>query len=270
MTGAFGGMGLGAFAKDKSVVKLDSAAGDAAAALAETLPAVDERAILADVQNIRGLAMTVVLLLADAVVENTMGDDTIPSDYLDELMLEGIGGEDEDEVDPMVNQLLTAHIMDAFSSLGVSDDVISDIFGEEVEAADAAIEAAADTIIANLPNEGDDLDSFIDEFIYGFDAGDVLAEEEVEEFDAVGKKLSAGKKSTREVNGRKIRYQAVRAVRHGKVTVINKRLGGQKVRLSAKQKQGLKKARLKSSTFGSIKKRMRSLTKGVNRKIYKK
>lgn len=265
----FGGvLGLDAFAR-KDV--FDSAAGDAAAHLAETLPAVDERALLADIQTIRGLALSVVLMTADAIVDGTIPDDEIPSEFMDIQILEGLGLSEDEELDPILNQLITANIMDALSSFNVPEEVIADIFGEDSEAADAALEVAADTIVANLPDEGEPLDTFMNEFIYGFDSSDVLDEgDDVEEFDAVGKKkLAVGRKTVKEVNGRKIRYKAVRVVRHGKITVINKRLAGQKLRLTAKQKQGMKKMNVKSHSYGAISRRLRSLTKGVKHNIYK-
>lgn len=93
-----------------------------------------------------------------------------------------------------------------------------------------------------MPDEGDPLDDLVREFIYG-------EPDELESgFDAAtGKKLSRGKMSTKSFNGKKIRYKAVAAIRKGVKTIVNKRLAGQKVRLSSGQKAGLKKARLKAA-----------------------
>lgn len=49
-------------------------------------------------------------------------------------------------------------------------------------------------------------------------------------------KARNGAFSQRKVNGRKIHYRGVLAIRQGVKTVVNKRLPGQKVRLTAAQK----------------------------------
>jgi hypothetical protein len=75
--------------------------------------------------------------------------------------------------------------------------------------------------------------------------------------------------STKSFNGKKIRYKAITAIRKGVKTIVNKRLPGQKVRMSSDQKAGLKKARLKGSSANSIRKRMKSLQKGKKMGLYK-
>ena len=50
---------------------------------------------------------------------------------------------------------------------------------------------------------------------------------------------------------------------------VAKRLKGQKVRLSAAQKQGLKKANAKSQTANAIRKRLKSRKKGQAMGLYK-
>jgi len=284
MSGIFGFGSLSAFSKtNKEVNKFDSTAGDALNQIQDVLSPIDARSMLADIQAIRGAALAIALAITDALSSpDGLPDGVIPSDFLDDLMLDALGVEDDEDVDPFVNQLLTANIMDALSSLGVSDDVIQDIFGDDVEAADAALEVASETVIANLPNDGDDLDKFADGFVYGFGAEDVMDMSEDDDQDPtqaaelyddtgeVSKKapLTLGGKTTRKVMGRNVRYKAVRAIRHGKVTVVNKRLANQKVRLTSKQKQSVRKMQVKAQKFGAIKHRVASLKKGMKRNLY--
>ncbi|MFP0513669.1 hypothetical protein ACLDWM_08925 [Acinetobacter baumannii] len=102
------------------------------------------------------------------------------------------------------------------------------------------------------------------EFIFG------EADETEEGFDSMAKKIKArnGAFSQRKVNGRKIHYRGVLAIRQGVKTVVNKRLPGQKVRLTAAQKAGMKKARLHAFTANAINKRLRSFKKGKRLGIY--
>ncbi|MBD0199208.1 hypothetical protein IAF67_19880, partial [Acinetobacter baumannii] len=88
--------------------------------------------------------------------------------------------------------------------------------------------------------------------------------------DSMAKKIKArnGAFSQRKVNGRKIHYRGVLAIRQGVKTVVNKRLPGQKVRLTAAQKAGMKKARLHAFTANAINKRLRSFKKGKRLGIY--
>lgn len=260
--------GLGMFQRNQ----FDSAAGNAAAHLAERLTPIDERQLLANIQTTRAIALSVVLQLADAIAENSLGEEVLPSEYLDTLMLAGVDTNENDEIDTMVNQLLSANIADALSTLGVPDDMISDIMGDNVEAADGAIEAMSPIVISNLPDAGDALTAFEDVFIYGFDADEALLDDEDEQYDAVHKpkqKARVGGSTVREVNGKKIRYKGVKVVRNGKVTVVNKRLAGQTLIKTSAQKSALKKLHNKAHSYSAINKRLRSLGKGIKANIYK-
>ena len=261
--------GLGMFKRDQ----FDSVAGNVATQLGQNLAPMDERALLADLQAVRFIAMYIVLQLSDAVIENTLGDEVLPSEYLDTLMLAGVDTGENDEIDSMVNQLLSANLADAFSTLGIPDDMIADIIGDNVEAADAAIEAMAPIVIANLPDEGEALDSLINHFVYGFNADEALLnDDEDEQYDGVGKprkKIRAGGSTVKEVNGKKIRYKGVKVVRDGKVTVVNKRLEGQTLIKTSAQKSALKRLHNKVPSLSAINKRMRSLGKGIKANIFK-
>ena len=217
---------------------------------------------LSFIEHVRETALHIVSDLVNAVSDGTLEEDELPTDRLDSLIIDALDGADDE--DGTYENALVASIDDAFSTFGVDDSVIQEIFSDNVDAADAAIEAAASTVIANMPDEGDPLDELVREFIYG-------EPDEEEGFDSIGgkKKLSRGQMSTKTVGGRKVRYKAIAAIRNGIKKIVNKRLPGQKIRLSGDQKAGLKKARLKAMSANSIRKRIKSLTKGKKMGLHK-
>ena len=249
-------------AKSQTLVlrDFDSAATEIKTSVSALTSSVREE--LSFIEHVREQALNIVADLADAVTDGTLEEGELPSDRLDFLILEATDGADDEE-NTLENAVLES-IADAFATFGVDDSVIEEMMGDNIDAADAAIEAAASTVIANMPDEGDPLDDLVREFIYG-------EPDELESgFDAAtGKKLSRGKMSTKSFNGKKIRYKAVAAIRKGVKTIVNKRLAGQKVRLSSGQKAGLKKARLKAVSANSLRKRMKSLQKGKKIGLYK-
>ena len=217
---------------------------------------------LSFIEHVRETALHIVSDLVNAVSDGTLDEDELPTDRLDSLIIDAIDGADDE--DGTYENALVASIDDAFSTFGVDDSVIQEIFSDNVDAADAAIEAAASTVIANMPDEGDPLDELVREFIYG-------EPDEEEGFDSIGgkKKLSRGQMSTKTVGGRKVRYKAIAAIRNGIKKIVNKRLPGQKIRLSSDQKAGLKKARLRALSANAIRKRMKSLIKGKKMGLHK-
>lgn len=217
---------------------------------------------LSFIEHVRETALHIVSDLVNAVSDGTLEEDELPTDRLDSLIIDAIDGADDE--DGTYENALVASIDDAFSTFGVDDSVIQEIFSDNVDAADAAIEAAASTVIANMPDEGDPLDELVREFIYG-------EPDEEEGFDSIGgkKKLSRGQMSTKTVGGRKVRYKAIAAIRNGIKKIVNKRLPGQKIRLSSDQKAGLKKARLRALSANAIRKRMKSLIKGKKMGLHK-
>ena len=241
----------------------------------DKLSDMDYKALVADIANIRGWALSIVLDVIDAVANNAL-DDLTATEYLDGKLNEALGLDEDDEVDSTLYDVLTANVADALSSLGVSDSTIGDIFSDDADLSDAALEAASETAIANLPDEGEPLDQFYNDFVFGFSDTDLL-DEDVDGFDAVtpiraGSKAAKAKNgalSMRSVNGKKIAYRGVWAIRGGQKTIVNKRLPNQKVKLTAKQKQGLKSARKKAYTANSIRKRVKSWKKGHKMGVYK-
>lgn len=251
-----GGLGL------TSQAGFDSAAADLSASAAS---ASEDREAMSAIEWCRGKALDIVAHVADVITENDLAEDQLPSDLLDSLMLDAIDHEDGDlDADSEeVAGALGEAIGDALSSLGVDDTTIDDIFSDDITVADSALESAASTIIANLPDEGEPLDSFVREFIFG------EPDDAEQAFDsATGKKLSVGKSTIKKFNGKSIRYKAVKAIRNGHVVVKNKRLKGQSVRLTAQQRAAIKKAGRKALTGNAIRKRLRSLSKGKKLALY--
>lgn len=228
---------------------------------------ISEKKAISDIANMRMAALWVVMSTAKIVSETDADDEEalLPSEVLDGLTLEAIDTEDDEtDVDGVLKATLTAHIADAFSTLGVEDGVIEDLFSVDYDVADSAIESAVETVLDNLPEEGEPLDQLFDEFAYGDDAAD---EDETDE--VMMDKLAVGKTTTKKVGGRSVKYKAVRAVRNGKVVIKNKRIGGRVV-LSAKQKAALRKARAKARTGSANTRRLRSVEKGIRKGIYGK
>ena len=259
------------FPTSKNFPQFDSAAGDAAQNL--TLDPIDQRAALAAVQDVRRAGMAIVLQLADDISNDALDDGELPSERLDTYMQAAMDVQDGEAPDENVLQLLSANVADAFSTLGCSDDLINDIFSDDPATADSAIETASDTIIGGLPDDGEALDDLTKQFIYGFGYTDIGEADDGDAdepgFDAMKskKKMAVGKTTFRKVGGHTLKYKAIKAVRHGKVVVINKRVAGT-VKLSAAQRAGLNKARIKAMTPAAFKRAPRSLVKGIVAHVY--
>lgn len=262
---------------ERAQAQLDAMTPQAAADKLNADP-ISERMALVATSQMRLQALSVSFMLAAMLTASDFDDEEIlPSELLDSLMLDAFSDDDDDDydggdIDETVKVTFSAHVADALSTLGVEDSVIEDLFSDEVEVADAAVTMAAETVLENMPDDGDDFEEFVTAFAYSDeDESDETAFDGMEEpqFDAAGKKkLRTGKKTVKKVNGKTLVYKAVRAVRNGKRVVINKRISG-KPFLKAGQKAALKKARRKASTGTAIRKQMRSLGKGIRANIYK-
>lgn len=255
----------------KSFPKFDSAAGDAAQKIG--LDPIDSRAALAVMQEFRSNGLKIALQVSGDVFSNSLDDGELASERLDSYMLDALEVDEGEEPDSYSLNLLSISVSDAFETLGCSEDLVVDIFNEDPTTADSAIESAAEIVTEGLPDEGEAMDSLWKGFIYGFsspDMSDIEDDGDEPGFDAMGKpgkKLAAGKKTTKKVNGRTIVYQAKKVVRNGKVTVVNKRISG-KLILSAAQRAGMKKLHAKPKSASSFKKAHRSIVKGVVAHIY--
>lgn len=238
---------------------------------------ISERMALVATSQMRIQALSVVFILSSMLNDAEYDSEALlPSELLDSLMLDAFADDDSDEydggdVDDKVKATFSAHVADALSTLGVDDSVIEDLFSDDVEVADAAVMLASETILENMPDDGDDFDEFVSAFAYGDEEeGEVfdgLNGGTEPQFDAAGKRR-VGKKTIKKVNGKTLIYKAVKAIRNGKRVVINKRISG-KPFLKAGQKAALKKARRKASTGTAIRKQMRSFGKGMRANIYK-
>lgn len=245
------------------------------------LDPISERMAITATSQMRLAALNVAFMLSAVLTDGEYDDEELlPSEVLDGLMIEAFTDDDDDdsdmdEIDENVRITFSAHVSDALSTLGVEDAVIADLFDDEIEVADAACLAAAETVLENMPDDGEAFDEFVAGFAYSDDGGD---EEDEESFDGMNdeyqfdaakkKKLRAGKKTVKKVNGKTLVYKAVKAIRNGKKVTINKRISG-KVKLNASQRAGLKKARRKAGTSSAIRKQMRSFGKGLRANIYK-
>lgn len=236
---------------------------------------ISERMAIATTGQMRINALSVIFLLS-AILTSPDYDDTelLPSEVLDDLTLdafsdEGDDEDEDDEVDPTVKVTFSAHISDALSTLGVEDSVIDDMFSTDIEVADVACMNAAETILENMPDDGDELQSFAAAFAYSDESDEALENDAEPQYDSMGrKKLGVGKKTVKKVNGKTLVYKAIKAIRNGKKVTINKRISGKPL-LKASQKNALKKARKKATTAGAIRRQMRSLKKGTRMNLYK-
>lgn len=244
------------------------------------LDPLSERMAIAATSQMRLAALNVAFMLSAVLTDGEYDDeDLLPSEVLDGLMIEAFTDDDDDdsdldEIDENVRVTFSAHVSDALSTLGVEDAVIADLFDDEIDVADAACLAASETVLENMPDDGEAFDEFVAAFAYSDDSDDEEDEEGFDgmsdeyQFDAAKKKLRAGKKTVKKVRGKTLVYKAVKAIRNGKKVTINKRISG-KLKLSASQRAGLKKARRKAGTSSAIRKQMRSFGKGMRANIYK-
>lgn len=221
---------------------------------------IDTIALNSDIQANRYLALAILLTLCDDIISGDLEEGETPADRLDALL--SIAEDEDEESQNFALSILIANIQDAAVSLGVPTDVALGAFDDSnPEVQDDFIETMADFVSSNVP-DGDEFEQFREDFVYG--SPDKFDPEEAEQLDSLG----AGKTSVKKRNGRTLIYRAVKAIRNGKVKIVNKRIGG-KAKLSSKQKQSLKRMQAKSQRGGAIKKRLRSLMKGKKAQIYK-
>lgn len=263
---------------DQAQAQFDALTPQEAAEKMELDP-ISERMAITATSQMRLAALNVAFMLSAVLTDGEYDDEELlPSEVLDGLMIEAFTDDDDDEadlgdIDENVRITFSAHVSDALSTLGVEDAVIADLFDDEIEVADAACLAAAETVLENMPDDGEAFDEFVAGFAYSDDGSDDEEDSfdgmnEEYQFDAAKKKLRAGKKTVKKVNGKTLIYKAVKAIRNGKKVTINKRISG-KVKLNASQRAGLKKARRKAGTSSAIRKQMRSFGKGLRANIYK-
>lgn len=206
----------------------------------EKLSDIEHNALVADIANMRGWALQVVLNLIDALSDGLEEDET-PSSIMYEL-IDDVLGEDDNEGQDLLESLFAANLAEAFSELGVDDETINDIMSDDSELADAAIEAAIETATANLPDAGESLDEFYNEFVYGFEVG---ADALKDEYDAVKKN-----------------FKQKKAIRNGELTMVWVRTGGRPKKLSPEQKKARQKGGINSHKSEPEKQRAKSIKIG--------
>lgn len=269
----FGSGGLHFHRDDEQPDGFDSAAAAAAAKVGTA--DLDAVALNAEIQDIRKNALVLGLQLIDDIAEKDLDDGELATDRLDSLIAGALGIDTIDEESGFLVQLLSANIADVFESLGVDVAMAESMFSDAEDEANAAIEAACETALSNLPSDGTDLDTFIKEFIYGYSAdfSEDDEDDETDGFDAAEKRkptATLGKAAVRKNKfGQTLRYRGVKVIRFGQVSIVNKRVKGQKaVRLSPKQKAALRKAVAKAHTGSAVKQRLKSWKKGKRMGLY--
>lgn len=248
--------------QQNSSMQLDDLAGAANSMSNEA--SIDTIALNSDIQANRYLALAILLSLCDDIINSDLDEGETPADRLDALLSVA-----EDESDPesqnFALSILIANIQDAAVSLGVPADVAIGAFDDSnPEVQDDFIDSMADFVNSNVP-DGEEFDQFREDFVYG--SPDKFEPEEAEQLDQLDGLISAGKTSVKKRNGRTLVYRAVKAIRNGKVKIVNKKISGS-AKLSSKQKAALKRMQAKSQRGGAIKKRLRSLAKGKNANLY--
>lgn len=211
------------------------------------------------VAHFRQSALSTAINFASACSDGDFTDDDDQivslSDALDRYIADATSDFDSEEDDDDGITLWMGAFTDALSTLGVSDEVISDMFDDDIDTSDSAIQSMSQTVLANLPDDGEPIEQFVDDFVF---VGEPV-------FDAM-----AGKHTVKKLNGKKIHYQGTWAIRGGKKVVVNKRMPNQKVRLTTRQKAGLKKARQHAFTANAMKKRIKSFMKSQKLNLGKK
>lgn len=226
---------------------------------------IDSVALNSEIQASRYLALAILLTFCDDIISGDLDEGETPADRLDALLSTA---EDEtgDDSENYALSILIANIQDAAVSLGVPPDVAIGAFDDNnSESQDDYLDSMAEFVSSNVP-EGDEFDQFREDFVYG--SPEAFEPDEAEQLDQLDGLMNAGKTSVKKRNGRTLVYRAVKAIRNGKIRVVNKRIGGT-AKLSAKQKQAVKRMQAKSQRGGAIKKRLRSLQKGNNANLYK-
>lgn len=239
---------------------------------------IDEKRAIHAISELRGQAFAVVLNTASIVSEQDSDDEeaATPSEVLDYLIQSVFGDDGDDDDNEIVSTHLTAHIYDVLDYIGVDGTIISDMFGDDVELADSAVERMTEIIIENLPDDGEPLDNWVDAFVYGDESDDESDDVGLDSatkvhFTKNSSKATLGGTTIKRMGKNKtaVRYKGVKAIRNGKMVVVNKRVGGGKIVLSAKQKSALKKAAQKSKKSSARRKMALSLKKGNRMGIYK-
>ncbi|MDC5277909.1 hypothetical protein OHW85_20455, partial [Acinetobacter baumannii] len=135
------------------------------------------------IEQVRQIALNILSDTVDTISEGKLEDGELGVDHLDALIVDALDGADDEE--GIYESALMASLSDAFLTFGVDASDIEEIFSDDTEVADAALEAAANTVLANMPDDGPELEELVREFIFG------EADETEEGFDSMAKKIKA-------------------------------------------------------------------------------
>lgn len=213
---------------------------------------LDAVANAAAAHALQGLSMEAATTVQAWVETDDLGDGEGAADRLI-AMLVGIADENKDgELDDEENAIVEMAAGEAWSYMaakGVADSDLEVLFGEDGEAANAAGERIMEFLRDSLPDGAEMAADEVDNFAFGDDAQEGV-------FDSTGAvRLDAV-------------YKKRFAIRGGKKMMVRKRVAGT-VRLSAKQKVAIRKARMKSNSSKARMKRAKSVrvrkSMGLNR-----
>lgn len=223
---------------------------------------LDEKALSHAIYDLRQKAVAVVLNLAENILDGDLDDDETPSERLDALVSEFVDADDD-----LVLSALYANMQDVMVSLDVPDAVAEDaLYSDDPQLQDEAIESMADIVNSNVPDD-EDFDEWQKEFIYA-EPDEFGENDEAEQFDSAEpnrafnkRQAMVGKTTTKQTKRGKIIYKGVKAIRNGKLAVVNKRIGGD-YKPTVKQRAAMKKLSKFAKTKKSITKRVKSFKLG--------
>ncbi|MDW5367487.1 hypothetical protein R7J20_19145, partial [Acinetobacter baumannii] len=103
------------------------------------------------IEQVRQIALNILSDTVDTISEGKLEEGELGVDHLDALIVDALDGADDE--DGIYENALMASLSDAFLTFGVDATDIEEIFSDDTEVADAALEAAANTVLANMPDE---------------------------------------------------------------------------------------------------------------------
>lgn len=230
----------------------------------------DEKALTHAIYDMRAKALAVVLTLANDILDDDLETDETPSERLDVLVSNYI---DDDE--DIVISAFYANMQDALVSLGVPESIAEEaLFADDELLRDESVEALADFVNSNVPDD-EDFDEWQKEFIYGNPDehfGDDAQAKQLDDLAQPNKNFAkkvntVDKTTTKQTKRGTITYKAVKAIRKGKLVIINKRIAGN-YRPTQKQRAAIKRLSKFAKTKKSIAKRLKSLKLGRNMGLY--
>lgn len=241
---------------------LDDLSGVAKQARESISDDLDEKALSHAIHDLRQKSLAVVLTLAENILDGDLDGDETPSDRMEVLVSAYV-----DDDDDIVLSALYANMQDVMVSLGVSEGLAEQVlYDDDPLTQDEAIESMAEIINSNVPDD-EDFEEWQAEFIYR-EPDEFGDDDEAEQYDSAvpnkryaAKEPTVGKTTTKHTKRGNIVYKAVKAIRNGKLAIVNKRIGGN-YRPTAKQRAAMKKLAKFAKTKKSIAKRVKSFKLG--------